>query len=472
MLPSLGRIWHAILPLALAGAVGASASYGPSATGARTLVVLPDGASPDEYSALTTHLSAKGYDLSFRTPLGGALDGHASADLTLERWGSNQFDHILQLAPHLGGDLTPQKLVTFLQRGGNAVLAYDPSSPDTYRDFAHEFHVSLSSRGEEIKDHFRSLHDHAGLLVGGPAQKGIFPGGVVENEVIFSPATVAAIQKYPIVYNGVAHSVSDLPLGFPLLLAPGTAYTQVEGDVLAGPDAVLASAFQVKDVSSRVLFLGSTEMVKDAAVKATALQSLSGEEFGQSANLAFLSDALAWTMQETGVVRVGGTAHHRVHASDDSRPIYEEDDEGNAMYRIKDTVEYSIDLQLFTPFKGWGPAPTTLGAQVSLIMLDPYVVAPLKATADADKTRYSTQVQLPDRHGVFTFSVDWKRFGYSYVEAKDTAPVRPFNSDEYPRWLSAAYPYAAGAISTLTAFTAFAALWLFTPYEAQKTKSA
>ena len=39
-------------------------------------------------------------------------------------------------------------------------------------------------------------------------------------------------------------------------------------------------------------------------------------------------------------------------------------------------------------------------------------------------------------------------------------PVVPPRHDEYPRFLSAAWPYYAGAFSTSAAFVLFVAVWL------------
>lgn len=41
-----------------------------------------------------------------------------------------------------------------------------------------------------------------------------------------------------------------------------------------------------------------------------------------------------------------------------------------------------------------------------------------------------------------------------------TVPVVPPRHDGYPRFLSAAWPYYAGAISTSAAFFLFSAIWL------------
>lgn len=48
----------------------------------------------------------------------------------------------------------------------------------------------------------------------------------------------------------------------------------------------------------------------------------------------------------------------------------------------------------------------------------------------------------------------------TYLESSTVVPVVPPRHDEYPRFLSAAWPYYAGAFSTSAAFVLFVALWL------------
>lgn len=181
-------------------------------------------------------------------------------------------------------------------------------------------------------------------------------------------------------------------------------------------------------------------------------------------------------MQERSVLRVVSTGHHREREHvNDLRPEYEETDDSQAVYRVKDTVTYHIDLSAHdAQHGGWKAAPRDLDLQVSLVMLDPFVVTKLSATPPSTSvpgttgiaettnatTRYSATFRLPDRHGVFSFVVDWKRNGWTFLNTKDTAPVRPFNHDEHPRFLSAAYPYVAGSFSTMIAFLLFSTLWL------------
>lgn len=62
---------------------------------------------------------------------------------------------------------------------------------------------------------------------------------------------------------------------------------------------------------------------------------------------------------------------------------------------------------------------------------------------------------------------------WSYLQSTTVVPVVPPRHDEYPRFLSPAWPYYAGAISTSAAFLAFCALWLAgeEPRKAKSTKS-
>ncbi|EST09106.1 Dolichyl-diphosphooligosaccharide--protein glycosyltransferase subunit WBP1 [Kalmanozyma brasiliensis GHG001] len=232
----------------------------------------------------------------------------------------------------------------------------------------------------------------------------------------------------------------------------------------------LVSGFQLASNSARAVFLGSTDLLSDAFFS----DSLCGK-----VNELVVSDLTSWAFQEKGVLKVVATHHHRVKSSpSDTREDYEETEEGSRMYRIKDHVQFSVDLVQHHPQLGFIPADKSLDLQVAFKMLDPYITAHLAPVDSGNFThispatvgagqgesqafqRFETTFQVPDRHGVFTFHLDFKRQGLSFVESKDTAPVRPFNHDEYPRFLSSSWPYITGAFSTVAGFLVFVAIWL------------
>jgi oligosaccharyltransferase complex subunit beta len=94
-------------------------------------------------------------------------------------------------------------------------------------------------------------------------------------------------------------------------------------------------------------------------------------------------------------------------------------------------------------------------------MLDPHIRTSLPPVSSSSSPgTYSVQFRAPDRHGVFKFVIDWKRKGWSHLFSSTTVSVVPPRHDEYPRFLSAAWPYYIGAISTSVAFFLFSAIWL------------
>lgn len=287
----------------------------------------------------------------------------------------------------------------------------------------------------------------------------IIDGETVSSEVVSTPRAVPTVVK--------SKSASKLGKNGWVANRAGVEPLETKRELVAGVSTgaasivSLVSGFQLASNSARAVFVGSTDLLSDA---------FAGSE---TVNREVAHDLTAWTFQERGVLKVVGTHHHRVRSdASDVREDYEETAAGNSMYRIKDHVYYSLDVVQHVPDRGWVPADKTLDIQVAFRMLDPYITAHLVAEDAANYThavegdtsgaftRFATTFQVPDRHGVFTLHVNFKRAGLSFVETKDTAPVRPFNHDEYPRFLSSSWPYITGALSTSLGFVVFTALWL------------
>lgn len=97
-------------------------------------------------------------------------------------------------------------------------------------------------------------------------------------------------------------------------------------------------------------------------------------------------------------------------------------------------------------------------------MLDPYIRTTLKQVPVQSGSfgRFEANIRLPDRYGVFTFKVNYKRSGLTYILAEDQVSIRPLRHNEYPRFLTAAYPYYASTGSMIVGFLVFSTVWLST----------
>jgi len=91
-------------------------------------------------------------------------------------------------------------------------------------------------------------------------------------------------------------------------------------------------------------------------------------------------------------------------------------------------------------------------------MLDPHYRLPLAKADVAGK--YAAQFMAPDRHGVFKFVVNYFRPGYSFLGTADKASVVPLRHDQHPRFITGAFPFYTGALSTSAAFVLFVVIWI------------
>ncbi|KAJ2310849.1 oligosaccharyl transferase glycoprotein complex, beta subunit [Coemansia sp. RSA 2705] len=393
--------------VALGAVAGAAAQ---SASGARVLVVTPTGGG-GEYSDYLDSLRARGFDLSVR----GA--GNASAALHGGD-GARLYDHAVLLAPAARrlGAADAHGLVRFVDDGGNLVVAAGSDVSDTLRTLAAQFGVTFEARGSRVTDY----------------------GGADAHTVASARfADVPAVlgrQAAPVLFEGIGHRCAANALLTPVLRAPRTAFSAPAGDdVASGGALALVSVFQTRG-NARVAFSGSAALFSNRLLR--------------RGNRRFVDAVTQWTLQEKSVLRASPLRHA---LADGTRPEH---------YRVGSHARFEIDVAEFRG--GAWHAFDADDVQLELAMLDPYVRATLNRTAHAGHATFHGALRLPDRYGTFTFRVNYKRPGLTSVDARDIVGIRPLRHDEYPRFLTAAYPYYAAALAMAAGFLALSAVWLWT----------
>lgn len=103
-------------------------------------------------------------------------------------------------------------------------------------------------------------------------------------------------------------------------------------------------------------------------------------------------------------------------------------------------------------------------AQRSLLCAAP-LVNTLSPSAHPTDMAFSNSLSTTSVKGVFSFPfylryLSQNVYRWTYLHSSTTVPVVPPRHDGYPRFLSAAWPYYAGAISTSVSFFLFSAIWL------------
>ncbi|KAJ7623339.1 oligosaccharyl transferase beta subunit [Roridomyces roridus] len=410
--------------LSLSGLLHAKSSSGDS-----VLVVLEPARQAD-FSIFFDGLKEQGYELTFRGP--------KDEKPIVAEHDVPAFSHIIILASeskNFAKDITPQSLVELMSGGTNLLMALSEKQTPL-SSLASEFSLILPPPGTPLVSFFPERKDPLSMI----------PIDAPVDSLILSP------KMNPVWFSGVPHALGSNPLLVPILHAPSDSFaadTDSNADALvdaaekggeglwAGSQLSVATGFQALG-GARATWLGGVDMLSDKFAKKS-----------KAGNKQFARDVAAWTFQESRVLRIDSTTHHLVNGT---TPLEQ--------YTINDQIVYTAQISHYNAKTSkWEPYSGITDMQLEFTMLDPHVRTALLPVAGSPGT-YSVTFRAPDRHGVFKFVINHKRKGWTHLFSSTTVPVVPPRHDGYPRFLSAAWPYYAGAISTSVGFFVFSAAWL------------
>ena len=264
-------------------------------------------------------LAERGYDLTFRAP--------KDASPAIAAYGVPNYDHVVLFAPNTKSesdntslrswlthsaayapDITPQSLVGLLSENTNLLITLSPKQTPL-SSLATEFSLIPPPPGTPLVSHHPKRDE---------------PATLVPVEVTKSPILTAGTA--PVWFSGAPHALGNSPYLVPILRAPAASFaadstddagaasiveaTERNGEGLwAGSQLGLVTGFQTTK-NSRVVFAGSVELFSDEYARKALPDGI------PSGNAQFVRDVAAWTFQETGVLRIDRTEHHRANETD------------------------------------------------------------------------------------------------------------------------------------------------------------
>ncbi|KAI5467958.1 Dolichyl-diphosphooligosaccharide--protein glycosyltransferase subunit WBP1 [Mariannaea sp. PMI_226] len=424
-----------------------------SSAGSRLLVVLDNVEDKNAYSRFFADLTERGYDITYESAKSEALH--------LFNLGQRNYDHLLFLPTKikgLGPNLTPKVLLDFLNADGNILVTMSSTHavPSSLVALLSELDIALpAERTASVVDHFyydtvSAAESHDVLVLDTP--RNVRPALKNYFEI---PGSVLSVP------HAIGHTLGPGPLLTPIIRAPATAYSYnpkeeaeaVDEDLFAaGQQLALVSVLQARN-SARVTILGAAEMLQDKWLETKV--SRPAEKAQYTANREFITSLSAWAFQELGVLRIN-SVEHKLKDTDELNP---------SIYRVKNEVSYAISISEYAD-GGWMPfrVPEGDSLQLEFSMLSPFHRVDLKPTSETQHaTIFTTNLTLPDQHGIFNFKVNYKRPFLTYLESKETVSVRHMAHDEWPRSyvITGAYPWLSGIGATIVGFVAFSALWMY-----------
>lgn len=408
----------------------------------KTLVILDDWHSIDTHSQFWRQLRETGFEPIFKM-----ADDNS---LTFASYGEYKYDNIILFAPSYEekakNDVTISNLLKFIDDGKDLMILGNKDSAKFLRNLVNEFGVDYDDYDSQVKDslYLHNLKEqlHPDLI------KMLNDGIIPTKNIINIPKLFKRPQKH-ILYEGIGMDLDPQnKYIFPILKADDTSYsinTQT-GEVYTNGERIkLVSGYQARN-NRRVIISGSSNICSD---KLYYLSNIGEEmDIAKSPNARFCKDLLNWNFQKTGVLKFENVRHNK------------KDGNTASQYRIKDYLEYYIDIYEYDNINDSWKNYIADDLQLSFDMMNPYYINQMRRLS-YDKPTYYAKFRAPDKHGVFKFNVDYHKVGYSYIFSSTKIPLRPFYHNEFPRFLPCAYPYYVTVFMSLFGFVLFTLLFLY-----------
>jgi len=409
----------------------------PLAIADRMLVLVDTLNTRETHSIFFKSLTERGHKLTFKTA--------DDSNLALIKHGEFVYEHLILFAPSveaLGGALSVQEIVKFVDEGGNVLLAANSNIGEIARELASEVGFEFDDEKTAVIDHlnFDSINDDGKhtTIVADP------------NDLIKADYIVGDRKINPILFRGVGMiSDKDNPLTLSVLTASSTAYSHNPDQPIeeyphaTGKSTILIGALQARN-NARIVLSGSLDLFSDEFIRASVQKYGSGsKKYETSGNKDLILALSQWVFKEKGVLRVKSLSHHLVGKKQPPQA-----------YTITDLVEYTIEIEELKDGK-WQPYKAD-DVQLEFVRIDPFVRTTLKQT----NGKYSVQFKLPDVYGVFKFLVDYNRIGLTHLFSAVQVSVRPFEHTQYERFIRSAYPYYAAAFSMMFGLLIFSCVFL------------
>lgn len=393
-------------------------------TNKRVLVILDHISMKDSYSKYLSALQQSGFQVDVKA----AND----ASVKIFKYGDLLYDNLLIMAPNsetFGASVDVNQVLKFIDAGGNLLVAADQTVRDAVRSLANECGLEFDNTGNFVIDHFNYDESDEGRHV-----KIVASGSGLIDE----PVIDGGLKNSAFLYQGIGlHLHEGNPLAFQVLKASEDAYSYSAGEKVktfpftVGSETTLIGAVQARN-NARATFVGSLKFFSDEFFDAN-IKSASGSISAKSGNSQLAKSISEWTFQESGVLRVVDVSH-KLKGAD------LENSNNSSGYTIKEDVTYSIKIEKYE--KGEWKAFTADDMQLEFIRIDPFVRQTLSSGSNGV---FSADFKIPDVYGVFTFTVNYRRIGYTYLYSRTQVTVRPFMHTQYERFIFAAYPYYASA---------------------------
>lgn len=339
----------------------------------RALVILDDWNMIETHSLFWDQLRGASYQLEFKM-----VD---DSSIKLDFYGEQIYETIILCVPSLTDDsaknseLAVKKILKNFDEGHNLMIIADKNVNSYLRNLVTEFGVDFDDYDSQVKD---SLYLHSSKAYLNPDLVELRDNEIIVTKNVIPVKNVFRHPNNYILYEGIGlEADSHNNYLFTALRAEDNTYSVNSNNGLYynfGEKIKLVAAYQGKN-NKRVTISGSSSLCSN---KFYFLSSIDGTDPLNSPNAQFCHDLIFWNTQKTGVLKYENVRHQR---KSDGKTL--------DIYRIKDEIEYMVDIYEYD-FKtdSWKPYLTD-DLQIEYTMMDPFYRLQLRMLKLGQPTYYT-----------------------------------------------------------------------------------
>lgn len=339
----------------------------------------------------------------------------------------------------LKDELNQHNLLRFINEEGNVLVIGGSIGvlPEGIRGFLNEIGIYPSPKNYKYFDYFNTKNGNNNNVVE------LTQENIIKSRLISDSNSLIGSE-----YDGNAALISNNEHIFPIVRSSSTGYTNKIGESSMdgettwtfGEQGYLAVGFQALN-NARLTWLGSSSLLS-------------------------VQELYKWCFQKQGNLKLQFVEHIKANEPEKPNP---------QLYRIKDQAIYTIGVSELVDGK-WIPFKVDKDEdqlQLSFKMLDPYQrlnLIPLgevssneSDASQLDTYAYYVNFTIPDHHGMFTFELDYKRVGLSYLSDSRVVTVRHLANDEFKRsWdITNAWLYIASTTLVIVSWFIFVVSYIY-----------
>ena len=394
----------------------------------KVLVILDDATKSSEYKKFIGQIEGNGFKAEVKSK---------NDFIDLFNYEENAYSSVVLMAPSFSfRKVSVRDFVKFIDQGGNMIIAMNETYNKKYQELLYSLDMEVDERKSVVIDEKHKVT----IQQDNKTHNFVFSNSFIESKVLFT----SKLQN--VLYEGVGLHIPQSPLTASLLVAQKTASTSLYPEIkFAQQDKItLVSSLQARN-NARVIVTGSVTMFSDFAFDSVINHPLANNM--KSDNEAFSKIIVQWALQKKGVIEYRNFQWKKVGGV----PDVDYDDQ----VVINDTLKVTFDMYELVNNK-YVPYISD-DVQIIFKLIDPVII---KYCKNMKNGSYEVTFQTPDVFGVYTLIFNYRRPFLTYLEHKETIPLRTFRLTQVDRFVTSAYPFYAACASMLIGFVIFSLFYL------------